>query len=80
MTTADDPQADAPAPGAGVGIGGLTTQTHGQALSGTGLRTALFAQWGREKRRNALRQRYGEEAGALLDDGETALQYNIPED
>ena len=54
---------------------GAVPLSHAQALApAAGVRGALFAQWGREKRRRALQQRYGEDAGSLVEDGDTALQ------
>lgn len=46
-----------------------------QALaSSTGLRGALFAQWGRQKRRTALQQRYGEDFGLGGEDDDVDLR------
>lgn len=65
----NDPRAETSTSTPGDGSGDAP-QTLSQAdlLGGSGLRGALFAQWGRQKRRNALQQRYGEEADALLDE------------
>ena len=72
-------------PGAGDELSGSSptndAQDSPQALSqadllaGPGLRGALFAQWGRQKRRTALQQRYGEEAEVLAEDGLTGDLY-----
>jgi len=47
-----------------------------QALAGVAPRGALFAQWGREKRRGALDRRHGEDPLTAFDDAETALDYD----
>lgn len=41
-----------------------TVLSQDQALRPPGWRGALYAQWGRQKRLAALRQRYGEDFGA----------------
>ncbi len=52
------------------------TLSHSDLLAGPGLKGALFAQWGRQKRRTALQQRYGEEAEMLVDDGSDNLLWD----
>jgi hypothetical protein len=66
----------ADAPMEPVAPGGAVAGTHGEALPAAGLGGALFAQWGRTRRRQGLAPRYGEDAVLVDDgDGETAFQY-----
>jgi hypothetical protein len=70
------PHASRPAP-----VDGPLAGTHAGLLSSAALRgPLLFAQWNRERRRRALQQRYGEEAGGLLDDPEASLEFLFPDD
>jgi|GEM_PF-5076738 len=66
MASTDDPRSsqaagdDAAAEG---DLQGYTEVTQAEALASPGVRGALFAQWGRQKRRQILQQRYGDDFG-----------------
>lgn len=66
MASTDDPRPAQVEPDSVATIGSgqdYTEVTHAEALASPVYRGALFAQWGRQKRRQILQQRYGDEFG-----------------